>query len=509
MTIEKKEICLWLLKKDFRVEDNPALCLALENHAEVHPLFILEPSALIAPETSNHHIQSWFCALDELNTILSDSNSKVPIVYGEYIQTLEILKKSHIITHIYAHEEIGSSRTYKRDLLLIQWCEENDVVFTELMQTGVFRRLKDRDKRSTKWHDWMNGWSKDLTSKDLSRLSWLKGTQLQLLNDDQAKSRCTEFRASFKTSTRIQKVGPISAQKCLDSFLYKRVKAYSSGLSSPNSAFSVCSRLSTHLAWGAVSPRTVINHTRWRMEEVLHTGEEDVGTWRKSLNAFKARMSWRDHFIQRLESEPSMEFYSLNRAFDKFPFNKDHEMLQKWIEGETGFPLVDACIKCATKTGYLNFRMRCMITSLACHVMHLDWRDIMWPMARWWSDYEPGIHIAQLQMQAGTVGINTLRIYNPAKQILDHDPEAKFIKRWLPELKNIDVQDIYLHQYHPGSFYIEPVVDYQMAIVMMRSEYYQISRTDEAREIKTSVLKKHGSRKRVKKKRVISKVDKK
>lgn len=76
-----------------------------------------------------------------------------------------------------------------------------------------------------------------------------------------------------------------------------------------------------------------------------------------------------------------------------------------------------------------------------------------------WADYEPGIHISQLQMQAGVVGINTLRTYNPAKQIADHDSDAKFIKQWLPELKDISVAKIIEHQEQPVTAYPPPIVD--------------------------------------------------
>jgi deoxyribodipyrimidine photo-lyase len=109
----------------------------------------------------------------------------------------------------------------------------------------------------------------------------------------------------------------------------------------------------------------------------------------------------------------------------------------------TGFPLVDACMRCLQQTGWINFRMRAMVVSFATHNLFIDWRDISHHLACLFLDYEPGIHYPQIQMQAGTTGINTIRIYNPEKQSLDQDPNANFIRTYIPELSNYPLS--YIH----------------------------------------------------------------
>ena len=87
--------------------------------------------------------------------------------------------------------------------------------------------------------------------------------------------------------------------------------------------------------------------------------------------------------------------------------------------------------------GWINFRMRAMLMSVASYQLWLPWRQSGEALARLFVDYEPGIHWNQCQMQSGTSGINTVRIYNPIKQGLDHDPEGRFIRQWLPELRDV------------------------------------------------------------------------
>ena len=84
--------------------------------------------------------------------------------------------------------------------------------------------------------------------------------------------------------------------------------------------------------------------------------------------------------------------------------------------------------------------MRAMIVSFACFVLHISWKEINYPLAKLFIDYEPGIHISQLQMQAGIVGINTIRVYSPSKQAIDQDPDAIFIKNGFQNLRTLRLQ---------------------------------------------------------------------
>ena len=102
--------------------------------------------------------------------------------------------------------------------------------------------------------------------------------------------------------------------------------------------------------------------------------------------------------------------------------------LAAWEAGETGLPFVDACMRYLRATGWLNFRMRSMLVAVASYHLWLDWRATGPHLARQFTDYEPGIHWPQVQMQSGTTGMNTVRIYNPVKQGRDQDPAGVFTR---------------------------------------------------------------------------------
>ena len=226
------------------------------------------------------------------------------------------------------------------------------------------------------------------------------------------------------------------------------------------------------------------------------------------MASFNKRLHWNGHFIQRLELQPELEFTNMSRTMDGLredDFNEDY--FTAWCEGQTGYPMVDACMRYLRAHRWINFRMRAMLTSFASYHLWLDWRRTSVFLARQFTDYEPGIHYSQIQMQSGTTGINSVRIYSPIKQALDHDPEGIFIRRWVPELASVPTE----HVVEPhkmtaaeqdrygciiGTDYPAPLVDHKEAVKDAKSRVYAFRRKDGARSEAKQVYERHGSRKR-------------
>ena len=220
------------------------------------------------------------------------------------------------------------------------------------------------------------------------------------------------------------------------------------------------------------------------------------------MKSFQARLAWRPHFMQKLEDEPALEARCLHPAYEGLrPHLPDATRLAAWAKGETGLPFVDACMRCLAATGWMNFRMRAMLVSVASYHLWLDWRATAPVLARLFTDYEPGIHYPQVQMQSGTTGINTIRIYNPVKQGKDQDPDGRFTRRWCPELAAIP--DIHLQEPWKaetagavlGRSYPEPLVDPAQAAREAKARIFAARSDARHRAEAARITLKHASRK--------------
>ncbi len=258
----------------------------------------------------------------------------------------------------------------------------------------------------------------------------------------------------------MQQGGERRARTTVVSFLRERGHGYSGAMSSPVSGEQGCSRLSPYLAWGCISMREVHQRTERRLAQARRARG---GTWARDLTAFRSRLRWNGHFVQRLESEPASEFQNLNRGYDgmrEADFDADH--FAAWCAGRTGYPMVDAVMRSLHATGWTTFRMRAMLISFAAHDLWLHWRSPAVFLARHFLDFEPGIHFSQVQMQSGTTGINRLRIYDPTKQAREHDPDGRFIRRWVPELQA--VPDDWIH----APWTLPPLLQHSLGVVIGR-----------------------------------------
>lgn len=484
MSAQKEQITIVWFKRDLRISDHPALCQAEKLGHPIIPLFVVEPALWTQSEFSARQWEFTKECLFDLRNALGVLGMPLVVRVGAVRAVLAEIAAQYNVGHLVAHEETGTTWTFQRDLRVHEWCRENAIEFHEVPQSGVVRRLATRDQWAQARDRFLDG-VRLLPPKALKHIDIEIGHIPSWSDISGVPDRCPLRQQGGRTA----------AITALDQFWGNGIKTYRWAMSSPVTAPHACSRISPHLAMGVMSIREVAQLSALRSKGFSTPAK-------KGYASFQSRLAWRDHFIQKLEDAPDLDQVAMHRAYDNLrPRDANETHLSAWETGETGLPFLDACMRSLRATGWLNFRMRAMVMSVATYHLWLDWRAAGTRLARLFTDYEPGIHWSQVQMQSGITGMNSIRIYNPMKQAVEHDPKGEFVRRWCPELR--DVPDAFLHEPWMwegasgpvGKTYPHRIVDFEANARLARDRIWAV-RKDRSNKAETAmVVKKHASRK--------------
>jgi deoxyribodipyrimidine photo-lyase len=442
-----KRTIVWF-RRDLRISDHLPLFRAAAR-GEVIPVFILDRALLFHPETAVARVAFMLDCLKSLDADLQARSGRLIVRSGDPVTVLPALIRETEADGIYAYIDYERIYGRVRDARLNQALAAADMRirwFEPIGGTGELLRYPDYRKL------WYTAMSEEMLPTP-TRVQVPDTVMSEAIPDVIALGLIPDRKV-------IPPAGTTAARKYLQQFIEEKTDRYYWQLSLPSAE--ATSGLSPHLKFGVISIRECFQVARQRLK-----GETDRRV-QLSLKQLISRLRWGSGFAQRFRYLPQLELRSLYPVFDEQGWDFDEGLYQAWQQGETGFPIIDAAAKCLQETGgwlALNFRTRAIYASFLSNLLGIDWRYGALHFMRHLIDGDCPIDHYQWAMQAGVTHCldkSWTRIYNPEQAAVDRcDPQGRFIKRWLPELADLPVEQLglppSLHGYHT------PIVDYKSA----------------------------------------------
>ena len=409
---------IFWFRRDLRLSDNTGLNLALLESKDVQPIFIFDKEIIDELPKDDPRVNFLYDELLKINKELNTFNSSLKIYHGNPLDIFKQLSKENPGIIVYANRDYEPYATY-RDRAINNLLKENGSELISCKDQVIFERnevVKNDGLPYTVFTPYKNKWLVKFKEE---------GLRIQL------KLNSKNFNISSYTYPTLEELGFKESSIKVPPFTLDKVYNYEETRNFPS--LDSTSKIGPHLRFGTVSIREIVSKVK------------DIN------DTYLSELVWREFFMQILWHFPKVVHQNFRSKYDGVKWRNNKDDFNKWCEGKTGYPLVDAGMRELNETGFMHNRVRMVTASFLCKHLLIDWR---WGEAYFASkllDYELASNNGNWQWSAGT-GCDAapyFRVFNPSEQIKKFDKDHKYINKWVKELNDFS--------------YPQPMVDHPMA----------------------------------------------
>jgi len=431
---------VFIFRRDYRIKDNIGLLKCYNKSDNIYPIFIFTPEQITNNNyKSDNAVQFLVESLKDLNENL---DNKLNIFYGNHIEVLKSLKKDLNIDNIFTNTDY-TPYAIKRDEELKKYCDDNDITFNKSHDICLFAPGSKKEyKIFTPYYKYILKEKIPAIGKKVKKNKFKKIINNKFLIDIEETKKYYKYNENLNVNG-----GRKNGKKIINGI--KKFNKYDITRDILNLK---TTHLSGYLKFGCLSIR-----------EVSHKIIKELGLEHPLFR----QIIWREFHYQ-------LEYYNKERfgknmieKYDKLKWNNNNNLLEKWKNGKTGVPVVDAGMRQMNTTGFMHNRCRMITASFLCKTLGIDWREGEKYFAQKLLDYDVYVNNSNWQNISST-GYGSspyFRIFNPWIQSKKFDKDCEYIKEWIPELKKVNNKDIHKwnenYKKYPFVKYPQPIIDYK------------------------------------------------
>ena len=397
-----KKITLFWFRRDLRLEDNLGLIEALGSSDSVLPIFIFDDDITDELPRNDARVSFIHERLELIDTELKSFGSSILVKKGKVLDVWKELCFEFDVKAVFANEDY-EPYAIKRDEQIKDFLESKDISFHLLKDQVIFAKddvVKQDRTPYTVYTPYKNKWREQFTAMSLS------------LQQKYTSSNFVKLTINFPS---IEEIGFVKSNIKVKQYNGGNISNYAEVRNFP--AIDGTSYLSPHLRFGTVSVRELA---------IKYSSNTEL------LN----ELIWREFFMQILYHFPKVVEGNFREKYDFIQWRNNLEEFEKWKNGQTGYPIVDAGMRQLNETGYMHNRVRMITAGFLCKHLLIDWRWGEAYFAEKLLDYDLSANNGNWQWSAGT-GCDAapyFRVFNPTEQVKKFDPELKYIRKWVPEI---------------------------------------------------------------------------